>query len=787
MEEKSAAWAGLVTISVCTDECKRSTEASQRLKVLESIPLSRFLRILPYVSAHLETLSLKIARDQSHLKQAMDALAITTLPKLSAVEFISGPYESTGLDNVPSEHRAEYGRILSSLPSLREIRIPETVASVARCFTSIVYAHVSPLPEIIILYQYDIEVRSHALTENPFDLKIVPDAYQFVIGQPSGDLARNDGLKLRRAWFTQLTQIAVGFIAMRTATLLHYLAASGTVRGPILELAIQQSGADAINLRRPGDQSWGMTPLHVAIGTNQMQNVEVLLKKFDPDLSLRCFQELNPIGYNALELACALQFADIVELLLSLRLEYYERTLEEASVVRLYTLAQRKKSSIRPANRLNIPYVARAVEPPPDETMKTIAALEKFLGSQFPLARLTEPSTGRNVAHYVLHREALGHFKSIGVDFFAVDYAGLMPCDYAMEGYCQYERDLPLVIRIMKLSKAPLEPNTEHLRRLLRALASIRSQRQNVIDEDPILFELEKKAWEIASKADIEAKFFRRAWEGSPPFEASLASMLVLNFTSGRPFLREMKRKNCNFSTTHYYAIEEWLWCALIPDRNHGDMTKMDCLNALEYALQSLFDTSVPNSPTLRRDMLERVCYNLWRLPSNLSAEDMMLVKLANIMVAGYVRLKDMYPLQLACVYMLENESIRCAESRELKAKIMQAASNFALEDEDLTETLLALVRGCRPFVVSTPILMIRCLNSSVEPKMGNFKSNLCYNIQVHYFHTIHTQRPKVRFGIRFISSIRFVSLQILIERVCFLGITLSRGKWTDHILEAEH
>jgi hypothetical protein len=687
MNASRLAWLGLSSVSVHRDE----VSPPQNKDKPGNMRLSVFTKFVPAISQHLVSLNLDLLYDQAHLRRAMALVSKNAFPRLVSIAFTTTIWvpSSSSSEPVPEDDMKKYGRILSSLPALRELSAPGMHAELSASFLTIIYCHMAHAPPAVCINPGDFIGQSDtSLTWDPFALRLLPDTWV-----EQDVYTKQDKHKLRRFWLSEFGDTMFGPLKMTMATTLHFIAARGATL-EVIERAFEQNGDDAVNLRRPGKESFGLTPLHVAIGCKRADVVRLFLEKFKPDLSVRCFQESNPLGYNALELACAMQLPEVVRLLVSLRREHYQHSLSEGDIFRLYILVQD-----HPKHQFSN---ARPINVPGKDTVELIRLLDNILGSRFPLTRLRDPISGKNLLHKVRNIEALDYFVSRGVDLCGKDYNGFLPLDSATDAFMALNRDKLVLKMLLTLDKSPLLPNTLHIRCVLRALGVLRSEKREDVESSELLMEMEKNAWQIASKEDIEAGFWRLGWEGGSMWETDLPLVLEAHFSSQKPFLSIMKQKGCRFTRKHSYCIEGWIADAITPKKpQRPGLSHLDALQTALYAIQ----TTDPAKRTYskknvwRPDVLSRVCALFWKSASDaiLSEQDALLLQIAHALIDGYARMDDISSL----VFVSQNipghpDANFSPIARDLKTRIINVCSKFGEEDEDLTETLNALVRRSR-------------------------------------------------------------------------------------------
>jgi hypothetical protein len=687
--ESALPWEGLRTVAVFPSDTPRPNTADRSHFDEDFIDFSLFEKILPFIRKNLQVLIIGSIWNLDYLRSMMKLLGAGEFPARTTIEFRFQPVlpdSSSESPPLPTEEDVvEWGKILSSL---REVRAPETENRALR-FLSHVLQHASPPPHALLVNGAFLRRKSPSPSDLLESLSVFRDFSHLTKVGPAA---------LKTLWFQEASSANIGTTSVQCTTFMHHAAATRPDTGTeLLRSTLAFIGGDAdeaVNARRIGDKSFGLTPFHVAIGTNRVGTVRLLLEKFKPDLSVRCFEELHPLGYNALELACVLQLVDIVELLLSSRSEHYLQSTAAENLFRLYNLAQRQISILRSTGSIYYAPWYPTVDPPVDGTMNTIVALDNFFGSKFPLSSLRDAVSGHNLLHRVCNIDALKYFVSRDVDLHAVDSEGTTPYQRALNGFRSDDRPNAIAMSLAKLDKTPLEANTPRIQQLLHALAEYRLLEPESMDKDEELLELERKVWGVASKKDIET--------GHQKLGGLVHSVNLLfnDFGSNRPFLQAMKEKHCVFPANFGKDIEDCLKDALIPNRptRRSRMTTLDGLKAAAFALQSAFqgdyvflDRSLPSTTTL-----DLVCRPLWTAPDSgpfSGEEKSALLEIAHIMVDGYVKHEMSSPINLAALQLPADDTLLSPQSRELKEKIKSAVAALEIVDQQFADEMNEFVR----------------------------------------------------------------------------------------------
>jgi hypothetical protein len=641
-------------------------------------------KIFPFISKTLERLTIGMISHRDYRLAVAKVLETHHMPRVTVIEFRRGP--GAGHGNVPpilEPEKMEWSKVFfNQLPSLKELVAPDEDDHLGHFLSTVVDA-MPTVPDVCVRPYGNITHSLGAIVlqySSHFGSSMC-SAFKFYF------MAKSN-YSLKKTWLLDESHlVVVGGIRITCMSLLHFLVASKShVTVDNVVLNFEKEGEDAVNLRRIGENSFGVTPFHAAIGANRIDMVRLLLEKFKPDLAVPCFEELHPLGYNALELACVLQLVDIVELLLSSRSAYYLQYTTSEALLRLYLLAQRglcKEASVTWWKSFE-KYPPEDV--PVERKLQTIAALDSFFGSAFPLARLRDPITGSTVLHTVFIVEAAILFGALGADPAVVDTEGRPPLDSAVNAVTAGKLEGNVLIAIAKLDKSMPEPRTPRIRQLLLGFALVRQKKPAVIDQDPDALDLESKIWEIAAKEDIEQGYhFAKD-------EMFLAKILVDHLGTKRPFFSIMQQKKCRFPWSFGSIVEKWLIDAVLPSRpERAGMTKADQLRCSSYILGEMPDVMGANCYSV--ETLHHICRPLWSAPDSVeqSEEIVALLEALNIVVEQYASRKDPRPLLLTCQTV--PCSIPWAQSRKVRDKILNAASALAPEDVDWSETLRAVVR----------------------------------------------------------------------------------------------
>lgn len=511
------------------------------------------------------------------------------------------------------------------------------------------------------------------------------------------DFPTDAGFKLVSMWISDLSGFAIGSTRISEFTLLHLACSSSLVKHESLALSFQAAGGhSACNHRWPGPNSHNLSPFYVAVGTNNVSTVQFLLAKFDPDLTIKAFGTLTEEGYDAMEIAAALQLPEVVRSLLNLRSAYYS-ALPAAKVIQLFYLSQRQNFTAIRDPRGILPYDCerKTFASTAEQLRETVEALISFYDPIHRLSSLRDPITRQNLLHLASENIAVPLLVAKGVSLFDVDISGKTPWMIALDCICSFSRAgaLSSLLEAEFSNSLP----TAHFGLILRSCVMIRSH-QNVLSN--VLMELEAFAWEKSSRDEIEEQFAARAWPGSALWTTDVISRISSMLGSKHKFFSLLKAKQVRFSTSHYYIVDEWIRGSCSPVEG-SSMTQADMATAATYAISSFRSRNVTDPSHLavdclfRADALARLISFLNKKSEESPGPDLdPWFELANEMIDSTIEFGRVQALILAT----QNEP-RCGARAPRVVALWQRALNeanalySATVDDDLTDAMRLLVR----------------------------------------------------------------------------------------------
>lgn len=544
---------------------------------------------------------------------------------------------------------------LSKFTSLKEVVIPRAMeAEFAQVFAKLRHwprAFVVPCSET----QYSMI--SDPISSAKRNSKALADV---LVPPTEGDSATS--WSLRSIWLSGI-RIEIGSVFLEEATLLHVLCASPSPRQAEISSLFKIAGGDsACDLRRPTRRSFNLTPFLVAVATDNGDLIELLLSQFNPDLSVRCFEDLVEGGLDCLELAASLQLPAAVDLLLKHRSLFFSSRYDSDGIFRLFQLSQWSKEGLR---------FLRAPAPVADVSL-TFQSLLRFFGPKISISELRDSKYQRTLLHIARDDAVIDLLLRRGVDPRRADSFGQLPWVSVMDSVCAGTcTSAPLVAMLERVELADVCPGQTVL--LIRALGLLRWYSSiGKLFVEPIL-ELERRAWETATREDLEPHFCVKRIDQTFSQSIDIIDCVSRYFGSEPYFLEALESKQFRFTTKHKFLINSWLdavWS--VPDSwtLSDTCSRLDCARAGTVAFNSTqhftnYSTSIASKRSIPTDLATDA--TLWRLfdclrkrtiPMYDSSESRKIVlELVGAFVDHCARSHWFRPLEIVCDMMPCRES----------------------------------------------------------------------------------------------------------------------------------
>lgn len=513
----------------------------------------------------------------------------------------------------------------------------------------------------------------------------------------SSNPPRDAAFRLSCLWISDVEGIKIGSRLVSELTSLHatsYFAQTPETINNLVSALSVAGGSSACNIRWPGPNSFNLTPFQAAVSSGRVAVVKVLLDTFDPDLTVKCFDNVITGGLDAFELAVITQKAEVAETLLSMRVAFYISAYSPDQILRLFSLAQMFQSGLR-----DDLFQHKAK---PEEITRTVEVLLKFFGSKFSLASLRHSITKKNLLHSVFDGSVVKLLISKGVSLTDRDELNQTPWManlHAATMRCGPFNALAVLFESEFKSGVPAEP-PENVGLLVRGLTLLRQHLPDYASREPLV-ELEKFCWENVSREALEETYLGASYIGGAPWWRDIISNLHGYLSSKYPYVEWLKAKKFRFGPLHNYLVDRWVERAVAGSRTNLYLSeyerkesKVECAKRALMVVSSFRHRTEPGNhpPMFRSDALADLVRYLYKDKLN-TDEGVVSLELAHEMVfvsreCGHIR-----ALALATQFMPDHRAGLSEPLIELHDKIFSAHAALAPDDDDLSEDLNFLVR----------------------------------------------------------------------------------------------